>query len=256
MKRIVVLSDMQMPYHDKRAVRNVLDFIGQYQPDSLASVGDEVDFPQISRWTRGTAGEYKGDLQEHCDSFERQFAIPLRRVYSGPVDVSRSNHMDRPLTYVRTRAPGLMGLKALEVPALLNFEKYGITYREEPHEIAPGWLLAHGDEGGSSRAPGGTALALARKWGYSVVCGHTHKLGIQHEHMSVKSKLTRERFGFEVGNLMNMKAASYLKAGHANWNQGFGILYVEKNRVTPCPVFIAPNGTFVVEGKTYGQKAA
>jgi predicted phosphodiesterase len=253
LKRIVVLSDMQMPYHDKRALRNVINFVGTYQPDAVVSVGDEVDFPQISRWNRGMAGEYKGDLQAHCDTFERAFAMPLRKVFAGPVDVSRSNHMDRPLTYVRTRAPGLMGLKALEVPSLLNFEKYGITYHEEPHEIAPGWLLAHGDEGGSSRAPGGTALALARKWGYSVVCGHTHKLGIQHEHMGVNSKLVKERFGFEVGNLMAMKGASYLKAGHANWQQGFGILYVEKNRVTPCPIFVRANGTFVVEGKTYGQ---
>lgn len=255
MKRIVVLSDMQIPYHDKRALRAVLDFIGQYQPDEVHSVGDEVDFPQISRWNRGMAGEYKGDLQAHCDAFGRAFAQPLRRVYIGPAHVERSNHMDRPLTYVRNRAPGLMGLKALEVPALLDFDKYGIEYHSEPYELAPGWLIAHGDEGASSRVPGGTAMALARKWGYSVVCGHTHKLGIQHEHMAVNSKLTRERFGFEVGNLMNLKSAHYLKAGHANWQQGFGILYVEKNRVTPAPVFIRPNGTFVVEGKTYGQKA-
>ncbi len=254
MKRIVVLSDMQIPYHDKRAVRNVLGFLAEYKPDEIASVGDEVDFPQISRWTRGMAGEYKGDLQAHCDAGKRVLA-GLRAAHDGPIHVSRSNHMDRPLTYVRTRAPGLMGLKALEVPSLLDFDKYGITYHEEPYEIAPGWLLAHGDEGGSSRAPGGTALALARKWGYSVVCGHTHKLGIQHEHMSVNHRMVRERFGFEVGNLMDLKSAHYLRAGHANWNQGFGILYVDKHRVTPVPVFIRPNGTFVVEGKTYGQKA-
>ncbi|MFC7979537.1 hypothetical protein ACFUT3_30430 [Streptomyces cinereoruber] len=253
MKRIVVLSDMQIPYHDKRAVRNVLDFIGQYRPDEVASVGDEVDFPQISRWTRGMAGEYKGDLQAHCDAGKRVLA-GLRSVHDGPIHVSRSNHMDRPLTYVRNRAPGLMGLKALEVPSLLDFEKYGITYHEEPYEIAPGWMLAHGDEGASSRLPGGTALALARKWGYSVVCGHTHKLGIQHDHMSVNGRVTKERWGFEVGNLMNFKSATYLKAGSGNWTQGFGILYVEKNRVTPVPVFIRPNGSFVVEGDTYGLK--
>jgi hypothetical protein len=241
---------MQIPYHDKRAVKNVLQFIKEYKPDEVASVGDEVDFPQISRWTRGTAGEYKGDLQAHVDAGRRVLSS-LREVHDGPIHVSRSNHMDRPLTYVRTRAPGLMGLTALTIPALLDFEKYGIQYHEEPYEIAPGWLLAHGDEGASSRMPGGTALALARKWGYSVVCGHTHKLGIQHEHMTVNSKVTRERWGFEVGNLMNFKSAGYLKAGSGNWNQGFGILYVDKNRVTPSPIIIKPNGSFVVEGRTY-----
>ncbi|MFE0648524.1 hypothetical protein ACFVZH_08060 [Streptomyces sp. NPDC059534] len=256
MKRIVVLSDMQIPFHDKRALRNVINFIGEYQPDEIHSVGDEVDFPQISRWTRGQAGEYKGDLQQHCDTFGRAFAQPLRKVYQGPVHFERSNHMDRPLTYVRTRAPGLMGLKALEVPSLLDFKRYDINWHEDPYEIAPGWLIAHGDEGASSRLPGGTALALARKWGYSVICGHTHKLGIQHEHMSVNGRITKERWGFEVGNLMRFKSATYLRAGSGNWTQGFGILYVEKNRVTPVPVFIRPNGSFVVEGKTYGFKTA
>jgi hypothetical protein len=246
---------MQIPYNDKRATNNVLRFIADYKPDEVASVGDEVDFPQISRWTKGTAGEYKGDLQAHCDAGKRVFA-GIRAVYDGPLHVSRSNHMDRPLTYLRTRAPGLMGLKALEVESLLDFEKFGVTYHKEPYELAPGWLLAHGDEGASSRIPGGTAMALARKWGYSVVCGHTHKLGIQHEHMTVNSRIKGERWGFEVGNLMNFKSAHYLKAGSGNWNQGFGILYVEKNRVTPVPVIIHPNGSFVVEGRTYGLKTA
>lgn len=246
---------MQIPFHDKRAVRNVLSFLAEYKPDEIASVGDEVDFPQISRWSRGMAGEYKGDLQAHCDAGKRVLGA-LRAVHAGPIHVSRSNHMDRPLAYVRNRAPGLMGLKALEVPSLLDFEKYGITYHTEPYELAPGWLLAHGDEGAYSRIPGGTAMALARKWGYSVVCGHTHKLGIQHEHMTVNGRIQTERYGFEVGNLMSFKTATYLKAGSGNWNQGFGILYVDKNRVTPSPVFVKPNGTFVVEGKTYGLKAA
>lgn len=251
MKRIVVISDMQIPYQDKRALRGVIEFIKEYQPDEIASVGDEVDFPQISRWTRGMAGEYKGDLQSHVDAGIRVLEAIKEAGNGVPFHVSRSNHMDRPLTYVNTRAPGLMGLKALTVPSLLEFERLGITYHTEPYELAPRWLLAHGDEGASSRVPGGTAMALARKWGYSVVCGHTHKLGIQHDHKSVNGKITQELFGFEVGNLMNFKSASYLKAGSGNWNQGFGILYVDKRRVTPVPVIIKPNGSFVVEGRTY-----
>jgi hypothetical protein len=254
-KRIVVLSDLQIPYHDKRAVRNALGFIRDTKPDVVATVGDDLDFPMISRWTRGMAGEYGGDIQKHVNA-GRAFFEMLRAIHEGEIHVMRSNHTDRPMNYLRQYAPGFMGLTALTLPSLLDFEKHGVTFHEEPWEIAPGWLLAHGDEGSSNRTPGGTALGLARKWGYSVVCGHTHKLGIQHEHMTVNSRVVRERFGFEVGNLMALKSAGYLKAGHANWNQGFGILYVEKNRVTPSPVFIQPNGSFVAEGQAYGLKTA
>ena len=252
-KTTVVISDMQIPYHNPTHVETLMRFIKAYKPDEVASVGDEVDFPQVSRWTRGMEGEYRGDLQSHIDSgvavLER-----LREAFSGPVHVSRSNHMDRPLNYVRQYAPGLLGLKALTIPSLLEFDRLGITYHEKPYQIAPGWLLAHGDEGSMNRTAGGTALALARKWGKSVVCGHTHKLGIQHDHMGYNHRTTGWRYGFEVGNLMNLKHAEYLKSGYANWQPGFGILQTDGRHVTPVPVFIQPNGSFVVDRVTYGPE--
>jgi hypothetical protein len=59
-------------------------------------------------------------------------------------------------------------------------------------------------------------------------------------------------WGLEVGNLMNFKEAKYLKGGSGNWQQGFGLIYEHKNRVTPVFVPIERDGSFVVEGKVYG----
>jgi len=42
MKRIVVLSDMQIPYNDKRATRAVMNVVADYEPDELFCVGDEA----------------------------------------------------------------------------------------------------------------------------------------------------------------------------------------------------------------------
>ena len=39
MKTIVVIPDMQIPYHDPRAVRAVMNFVKDYQPDELFCVG-------------------------------------------------------------------------------------------------------------------------------------------------------------------------------------------------------------------------
>lgn len=247
---IVVISDMQIPYNDKRATKNLYRFLAEFQPDQIASVGDDVDFPQVSRWNKGMEGEYRGDLQQHISAGIKHFEA-IRSVFDGPVHVVRSNHMDRPLTYVRRYAPGLMGLRALTIPGLLDLERLGIEYHEQPYELAPGWLLAHGDEGNLNTTAGGTALGLARKWGTSVVCGHTHRLGIQHDHMGHNLKITQRRYGFEVGNLMRLKDAEYLRTGQANWQQGFGILYVSNKTVDPVPVVVRPNGSFRVEGKEY-----
>lgn len=251
MKRIICIPDLQIPLNDKRATANFLEFLRSYKPDIVASVGDEVDFPQISRWTRGMEGEYKGDLQQHVDAGVAFFEA-LRQVYQGPLHITRSNHMDRPLNYVRKYAPGLMGLKALTIPSLLEFERFEVQYHEKPYELAPRWLLMHGDEGSLNKVPGGTAMGLARRTGYSVVSGHTHRAGIQHDHDVVNGRVVREMWGMEVGNLMARSQASYLKAGIDTWQQAFGILYVDGRKVTPSLVFIKPDGSFIVEGVKHG----
>lgn len=56
MKRTVIVPDLQVPYHDEVAVRNVASFIKAYRPDSVITLGDEIDLPQISRWSDGTPG--------------------------------------------------------------------------------------------------------------------------------------------------------------------------------------------------------
>jgi hypothetical protein len=252
MKRIVIHPDAQVPFQDKRVVRNFLKFLKDYRPHELASVGDEVDFPQISRWSRGIEGEYKGDLQEHVDAGVAYLSALRDAVGGVPFHVSRSNHMDRPLNYVRKYAPGLMGLKALTIPSLLEFDRLGITYHEKPYELAPGWFMMHGDESGISQKPGETALKLANKIGYSVVCGHTHRAGLVNNAQAVNGVSSRVLWGFEVGNFMDLKKADYTR-GIANWQHSFGILYVdERRRVTPSLIPIQANGSFVVEGAQYG----
>lgn len=66
-KRVVVLSDLQIPYQDNKAVDATLDFIRYYKPDQLWCVGDELDAPEPSRWNKGMAGEYADTLQDSID---------------------------------------------------------------------------------------------------------------------------------------------------------------------------------------------
>ncbi len=68
MKRVVVLSDLQIPYQDNKAVDATIDFIADYKPDELWCVGDELDAPEPSRWNKGMAGEYAGTLQQGIDT--------------------------------------------------------------------------------------------------------------------------------------------------------------------------------------------
>ena len=52
------------------------------------------------------------------------------------------------------------------------------------------------------------------------------------------------------GNLMDYANAKYIKAGLFTWQQGFGLLHVDGNTVTPQLVPII-NKSFTVNGKTF-----
>ena len=132
--------------------------------------------------------------------------------------------------YIKKYAPALSSLTSLNIEDLLGYNSLDIQYLHKITELLPGWVMAHGDEGRTSSVPGQTAMKLAQAIGKSVVCGHTHRLGMQHETRGLYGK-SQIIYGLEVGNMMDIKNASYLKTGTANWHQGFGIL-VNKGRVT------------------------
>jgi UDP-2,3-diacylglucosamine pyrophosphatase LpxH len=240
----VVLSDLQIPYQKNTIVQATLDFITDYKPDELWCVGDELDAPEPSRWNKGMAGEYADTLQDSIDLTHDIMAEYKKALGKKPFYIQRSNHTDRIDTYMRKYAPAFMSLKSLEIETLLGYDKLGVTYLHKMHELLPGWVMAHGDEGALNRAPGATALNLAKRLGKSVVCGHTHRVGLQHETTGFYGK-TQTLYGLEVGHMMDMKQASYLTSGSANWQTGIGILVQSGTTVTPFAVPIV-NGEVII----------
>jgi hypothetical protein len=199
-------------------------------------VGDELDAPEPSRWNKGMAGEYAPTLQDSIDltyNIMADFRDALGR--NKPFIIQRSNHTDRIQTYIRKYAPAFGSLDSLKIEELLGYDSLNIQYLHKFKELLPGWIMAHGDEGRSIQTPGSTAMNLARKLGKSVVCGHTHKLGVQHETTGLYGK-NKTIYGLEVGNLMDIKQASYLSSGVANWQQGIGILVQKGRKVVPYAV--------------------
>lgn len=91
-KRVVIIPDSQLPYHDERRLRALIRFIGETQPDEVIHIGDVMDFPQPSRWSKGTAAEFEGDVYKDCERARKVFSEPLRDVYGGPVMIHEGNH--------------------------------------------------------------------------------------------------------------------------------------------------------------------
>lgn len=245
MKKIVVISDLQVPYHDERAVRNVASFIRRFKPDQVITIGDEIDLPQISRWTEGTPGWFEQSLASDRDATV-QILWDLQIT-----DMIRSNHTDRLYNVIMKKIPAFLALPELKFEKFMKLDELGIKFHRKPLEFAPDWIAIHGDEGSVKPTPGLTALESARRHGKSVVCGHTHRAGQSAFTEASGGVLGRVLRGVEVGNLMDFKKAGYTK-GVANWQQAFAVFYVDKKTVTNTIVHIEKDGSFVFEGKRYG----
>lgn len=252
-KTHVFLPDIQAPEHDNKFVNALVDFVADVQPDTLVQVGDMFDSPEPARWSKGMATEFAGTfykgIQTGTEILER-----FRNVYDGPFALKEGNHDLRAMTYVRRYAPALSDIPYLQPEMLFGLDDLGIDYKREIFDVAPGWVVAHGHEGGGSRIAGGVAMGIARRTGKSVICGHTHKVGFQSESHGYNGRL-RDLHGMEVGHAMDIRKAHYLKTGGANWQQGVGVLLVKGRTVLPFALK-ATNGMFVWEGQTYGERAA
>ncbi len=236
---------MQVPYHDERAVRNVASFIRRFKPDQVITIGDEIDLPQISRWTEGTPGWFEQSLGSDRDAtVEILWDLQV-------TDMIRSNHTDRLYNVIMKKIPAFLALPELKFEKFMKLDELGIKFHRKPLEFAPDWIAIHGDEGSVKPTPGLTALDAARKHGKSVVCGHTHRAGQSAFTEASGGVLGRVLRGVEVGNLMQFSKAGYMK-GTGNWQQAFAVFYVDKKAVTNTIVHIEKDGSFVFEGKRYG----
>lgn len=260
----LVIPDLQVPYHDRRLTARFAEFISDFQPDGLLCVGDESDSPEPSRWNKGTAGEFSGTLEKGLrETYDvlHSFAKAMNR--SGkpkPFLLSRSNHADRVQKYIARYAPALAQTSWNEYTTIMGYgckpllsgrdEPLPIQWHNGPVRFASGWVMMHGDEGNMIQSAGGTALSLARKVGESVICGHTHRAGIQHWATGHSGKINNTLIGMEVGHMMAMPQATYLKYGGANWQQAFGILRI-RNKVVHPELVLVTKSRWTVEGRHY-----
>jgi len=250
MKRTVVVPDLQVPYHDPIAVKNVAAYIKAVRPDSVVTLGDEIDLPQISRWTENTPGWYEQTLA--ADRDEAVEVLWSLVEHTKDAHMIRSNHTDRLYNVIMKKIPAFLALPELRFEKFMKLEELGITYHKKPYAVARGIIALHGDEQSVKPTPGLTALEAARRHGISVICGHTHRAGQSAFTEASGGKIGRILRGWEGGHLMDVRQAHYTK-GTMNWQQAFIIIEEIGTNVQVSIINLEKDGTFVVSGKRYGR---
>ena len=246
MKRIVIVSDLQVPFHDSVAVKNLAGFIKKFKPHQVVTIGDEMDMQELGRWSEGKADWFAQTLDDN-----RNLTVDILWELQ-VTDMVRSNHTDRLYNQIATKIPALGSLPELRFERFMKMDELGIKFWKDPMPIAPNWIAVHGDHTPIKPQGGLSALEGARRRGKNVISGHTHRAGRSSFTEASAGRVGRILHGVEVGHLMNPKLAHYTH-GVMNWQSAFAIMYVDGKNVQVDLIYIERDGTFIVSGKRYGR---
>lgn len=251
-KTTLVVPDIQYPYHDTLALSKLVKVAEDIQPDHILQIGDGIDFPQVSRWTKGTAGEYAQTLQEHIDGFKGVLSDLRQVAPKAKITWLEGNHDLRLKEFVRTYAPALGALRALEVENLFGLAELDVQYAKGPLRVGTNTYAVHGHEsGGYCASANAWDLKFLKRYGSdkNFLFGHTHQPFLLTRAFGYEGKVS-PRFTMNVGSIMDPVAATYVKDGAVNWVMSFALLRDDGKRVYPELVTMVDRG-FWLNGRKY-----
>ena len=223
LKKMGFISDLQVPFHDPKAIQLTFDYLNKENIDSLFINGDLVDFYQLSDFqkdprVRKFDEEYEAII-EMLGYIRKSF--PKIPIYYN-LD---ANHEFRYERYMRTKAPELLGLKGkFELEELLMLNTFTIIPIKNIDHVKFGHLpIIHGDttfRRGSGVSPAKTLFDRVKQ---SAIASHVHRTN----EYTTKNQFDSEIFTcWTTGHLMHSNV-EYCK--HVDqYNQGFAVLEKDK----------------------------
>ncbi|UII79989.1 metallophosphoesterase [Flagellimonas sp. CMM7] len=220
--RILSLSDVHLPYHDPKAIELTIEYAKKHlNPNVIYLNGDIMDVYQASRFTkdrrlRDLAGEL--DItRDFLDYINEQF--PKAKKY-----YKIGNHEDRWESYLKSKAPELLGIDEFQLSILLRFGEKGYQLIKSKQFVFAGKLaILHGHEVfagfGGQVNPARTIFTRAIS---STLIGHHHRTS-EHTEKDIRGNIIST---FSQGCLCGLRP-DYMP--HNKWNHGFAFIETEKD---------------------------
>jgi predicted phosphodiesterase len=167
-----VISDLHMPYHDRRTIELWADECKRRNVAGLFLNGDVLDFYHLSdHYKEPNMPRLKDELE--CG---RAFFEWLRGKFPGKRIVWKyGNHDERLRKYAAVKAAELFDLPQLRLETLLRLSELGVETADDGRVVNLGKLpTVHGHE---FRGQGGVMPArwLYLRTGDTAMCGHFHR---------------------------------------------------------------------------------
>lgn len=215
--KVLLLSDIHLPYHDIQAIRKALDGGKKMGIDTVYLNGDILDCYQVSAHQKDPAKrgiKYEIDL---CKQF-----LQLVRHYFKDANIyyKFGNHEYRYERYIMHNAPQLADIPQIALDQLLCLNDYGINHVEHNRIAKFGKLnIAHGHEYRSVFGGGihNARNARIKAGNHNIITGHFHRS---------QEDIAKDIDGAFVGSWVTgcLCKLNPAYAGKTQWNWGYALI--------------------------------
>lgn len=226
-RRLLVLSDIHVPYHDIAALKAAITYGRANNPDAVLLNGDTMDVYSLSDHEKDPRKvKWNQELEAG-----RQLLRMIRKAFPNiPIYFKEGNHEIRMERHLMKHAPVLIGMSEFELKNLLRLADVGVEHiRNKRMVYAGGLTIGHGDEwkGAGGVSPARWSGLRAKE---SMMVGHFHRVS-EHIERTVRGAI---RGYWSLGCLCELQPA-YMP--YNEWAHGFAIVHVN------------PDGSFEVDNR-------
>ena len=219
-KKVLILSDIHVPYHSIDAITAAIQYAKRTKPDALLLNGDTIDCHRLSRFIKDPK---KRNFKLELDTFKALFDI-FEKELKCKIYFKIGNHEERYEHFLYEKASELVGVEEFEFENIIKARARGIEIigDKRPMKLNNLWGI-HGHEyvGGIS-APVNPARGLFLKAKVSTFQGHNHQTS-EHTEPTLTGKMVTT---WSLGCLSELHPA-YMPLN--KWNHGFAEVDLDPN---------------------------
>lgn len=274
-KRAVILSDLQIPYADEKAVQVALEILRDAKPDKVVLVGDMLDLSAWSKYIQRP--EWATATQDAINKAHLLLQQIRKMAPTAEISVLEGNHDARMEKYALNNAQAAFGLKradqpdgwpVLSVPYLTAMDTLDIEYLSG-YPANRLWInqnlqVRHGN----IARKGNTAVAVAQEERISTIFGHIHRVETQMlTHNTYEGGKTIGAWSIGclcdiMGSVPSVKGGVDLSGrpvpNAENWQNGLAVVDYEDGdgafNVQPVYINSFQNYSAIVNGKKYESR--
>ena len=219
--KVLIISDLHIPFFDEVALKLALDFGKKNKIDTILLNGDIIDFMSVSRFM--TNPKDRDIVSEINDT--KQVLKYIRKMFPKALIIFKTgNHELRLEHYMLLKAPELFDLDFWKIEDLFNFAELRIHLVKSLDYVLLGKLkVVHGHEyRGGFIAPVNPARGLFLRTKESALQSHVHRTS-EHTEKTIGGTLIG---CWSIGCLCELQP-DYNP--YNNYNLGFAMVEVKKN---------------------------